>query len=89
MSTLTPVPGSTTPETLNVLGLIFRIDVVDQPHRGMRCCWSVEEERIVICSAVPEADRPELLRLAAKLIAAELSFGPADTGGCVLMTKPA
>ena len=72
------------PDTLEVLGLTFRIDAIDTPHDSERCCWSIADERITLSRNTTDEDRPELLRRAARLIAAELTFGPADTGGCVV-----
>jgi|GEM_PF-6026523 len=71
------------PNTLEVLGLTFRIDAIDTPHDSERCCWSIADERITLSRNTTDEDRPELLRRAARLIAAELTFGPADTGGAL------
>ncbi len=72
------------PDTLSVLGLTFRIDAIDTPHNSERCCWSIADERITLSRNTSDTHRPELLHRAARLIAAELTFGPANTGGCVV-----
>lgn len=72
------------PDTLKVLGLTFHIDAVDTPYCSERCCWSIANQRITLSRNTTDAHRPELLRSAARLIAAELTYGPTDTGGCVV-----